>query len=303
MPGTLLRYIGFGGLLIIACGGLAWYKMPDLMIVVGRELLAGTDIKLVSATLARQARLPLVIDELTLRSRTETFHINNLQISPLTPWANAWRLDLEQLQVEGLDQELNTPIVTVGEWQDELMAVLPTLPEQGHIASYRYCDNGCLTGSLHWQRQASEVLAKITVQQYGAQAELLIASDELALTVVADAAKATATDSPLPVTEALGLPLPALWILNGHVSTANSATPLLHRHHQPRAIDHKLAPGTPARWHRRLTGPVSGSSRVQYGDTRGNARHSRRYLARRHVGVKRRGCWRMGSCHGYDSTV
>ena len=67
MPGTLLRYIGFGGLLIIACGGLAWYKMPDLMIVVGRELLAGTDIKLVSATLARQARLPLVIDELTLR--------------------------------------------------------------------------------------------------------------------------------------------------------------------------------------------------------------------------------------------
>ena len=225
MPGTLLRYIGFGGLLIIACGGLAWYKMSDLMIVVGRELLAGTDIKLVSATLARQARLPLVIDELTLRSRTETFHINNLQISPLTPWANAWRLDLEQLQVEGLDQELNAPIVTVGEWQDELMAVLPTLPEQGHIASYRYCDNGCLTGSLHWQRQASEVLAKITVQQYGAQAELLIASDELALTVVADAAKATATDSPLPVTEALGLPLPALWILNGHVSTANSATP------------------------------------------------------------------------------
>ena len=227
MSGALLRYIGFAGLLFIACGGLAWYKMPHLVIVVGRELLAGTDIELVSATLARQARLPLVIDELTLRSPTETFHINNLKISPLTPWANAWRLDLEQLKVERLDQELSTPVVTVGEWRERLTTALPALPEQGHVESYSYCDNGCLTGSLHWQRQASDVQAKMTVQQYGVQAELLIASDELALTVVADATKATATDSPLPVTEALGLALPALWILDGHVSTANTATPLL----------------------------------------------------------------------------
>ena len=201
--------------------------MPHLVIVVGRELLAGTDIELVSATLARQARLPLVIDELTLRSPTETFHINNLKISPLTPWANAWRLDLEQLKVERLDQELSTPVVTVGEWRERLTTALPALPEQGHVESYSYCDNGCLTGSLHWQRQASDVQAKMTVQQYGVQAELLIASDELALTVVADATKATATDSPLPVTETLGLALPALWILDGHVSTANTATPLL----------------------------------------------------------------------------
>ena len=91
MPGIILRYTAFAGLLVIACGGLAWYKMPDLVIVLGRELLAGTGIELVSASLARQARLPLVIDELMLRSPSQTIHINNLQISPLKAWNNVWR--------------------------------------------------------------------------------------------------------------------------------------------------------------------------------------------------------------------
>ena len=227
MPGIILRYTAFAGLLVIACGGLAWYKMPDLVIVLGRELLAGTGIELVSASLARQARLPLVIDELMLRSPSQTIHINNLQISPLKAWNNVWRLDLEQLKVASIDQELNAPAMTVGEWQDELTAVLPALPEQGHIASYSYCDNGCLTGDLHWQRQASAAQVNMTVQQYGVQAELLIAPDELTLTVVADVAKATATDSSLPVNAAFGLALPALWSLDGRVRTANTETPLL----------------------------------------------------------------------------
>ncbi len=218
MPRIALRFTGIAVLLLAICSSLVWYKLPDLALVVGRAALSNTGIELVAVKIPRQHRLPLQIEALSLAASNLTISISKAQLSPLTPWANAWQLDLDSVTLAPIDLDLSTVATSIADSLDNIRSVLTWLPERGQIKRYSYCNVECFTGDLHWQRIPGGVELQVTLKNWGLLADLSITSDALQVTVFTDVQAGHSALDPHRLGEALGFPLPAHWILFGQVT-------------------------------------------------------------------------------------
>jgi len=219
MPRIALRFTCIAVLLLAICSSLVWYKLPDWALVVSREALSNTEIELVAVKIRRQYRLPLQIEALSLAASNLTISISKAQLSPLTPWANVWQLDLDSVTLAPIDQDLSTEATSIADSLVAIRSVLTWLPERGQIKSYSYCNVECFTGDLHWQRIPGGVELKVTLKNWGLLADLSITSDELQVTVFTDIQAGHSALDPHRLGEALGFPLTAHWILFGQVTT------------------------------------------------------------------------------------
>jgi hypothetical protein len=207
---TTLRTVSLHLLLLLVCGGLLWQQLPRVLPVAADWLLEGSGVTLVTLAIQPQTYPPYLIDEVTLQTGGYHLQAHNIYLRQLSPWQFQWRIDVGELTVGAIDlaamPENTQPRTLNLAWQS-LATGLEQLTQQGSIEHLEYCADGCLAGTINWQRNADQLALHATELGYGVQLALHADEHRVTVSVIVDATRASASQPRLGQT--LGQHLPA----------------------------------------------------------------------------------------------
>jgi hypothetical protein len=208
----LARQLLFAFLALGIASGLAWYAMPQLAAVTAAYLLKGSNVELVALELERQTRLPLLVSDLTLRTSTTLIRMQGISLKQLTPLAQQWQLEVDKLEITTLPDIPAGQDTTLADWQAQLLAARPWLPERGEIRHYAVCPQilgaDCLSGKLSWRTRAAVLVADIEEWRTAVAARVVLPERASSLATIALTSIARPSDRP----DSKPLPFLDIWL-------------------------------------------------------------------------------------------
>jgi hypothetical protein len=225
---TTLRIVSLHLLLLLVCGGLLWQQLPRALPVAADWLLEDSGVALVTLAIQPQTYPPYFIDEITLQTGSYHLQARHIYLRQLSPWQFQWRIDVGELTVgelrvgelrvgandpTAIPEDIQPP--TASQAWHSLATGLEQLTQQGSIEHLEYCADGCLAGTINWQRNADQLALQATELGYGVQLALHAVEHNVTVSMVVDATRASASQPRLGQT--LGQHLPPRLSIEAHL--------------------------------------------------------------------------------------
>ena len=221
-----LRTVSLHLLLLLVCGGLLWQQLPRLLPLTADWLLEDSGVTLVTLAIQPQTYPPYLIDEITLQIGSYHLQARHVYLRQLSPWQFQWRIEVGELTVSAIDraaipEDIQPPTASLA-WQS-LATGLEQLTHQGSIEHLEYCADGCLAGTISWQRNADQLALHATEFGYGVQLALHAVEHSVTVSMVVDATRASTSQPRLGQT--LGQHLPARLSVEAQLRAVDNGDP------------------------------------------------------------------------------